>query len=69
MSIDRELLPAAQADLTQPQNQFFYRLDEFQYEALIALMEQDALWHRQFQSTASQLHRHSMEISHTRGAS
>ena len=47
MSIDRRLLPAAQAELTQLLNQFFYCLDEFQYETLIALMEQDALWHRQ----------------------
>ena len=47
MSIDRRLLPAAQAELTQLLSQFFYRLDEFQYESLISLMEQDALWHRQ----------------------
>jgi hypothetical protein len=47
MSIDRRLLPAAHAELTQLLSQFFYRLDEFQYESLIALMEPDALWHRQ----------------------
>ncbi len=47
MSIDRRLLSAAQAELTQLLSQFFYRLDEFEYESLIALMEQDALWHRQ----------------------
>jgi hypothetical protein len=47
MSIDRRLLPTAQAELTQLLNEFFYCLDEFQYQALIALMEEDALWHRQ----------------------
>jgi len=47
MSIDRRLLPAAQPELTQLLNQFFHCLDEFQYEALLALMEKDALWHRQ----------------------
>jgi hypothetical protein len=47
MSIDRKLLPAAQAELTQLLNEFFYRLDEFQYQELVALMEPDALWHRQ----------------------
>jgi hypothetical protein len=47
MSIDRKLLPAALAELTQLLHEFFYRLDEFQYEELVALMEPDALWHRQ----------------------
>ena len=45
--MDRKLLPAAQAELTQLLNEFFYHLDEFQYEALVALMETEALWHRQ----------------------
>ena len=45
--MDRKLLPAAQAELTQLLNEFFYHLDEFQYEALVALMEPDARWHRQ----------------------
>ena len=47
MSIDRKLLPAAQVELAQLLHEFFYRLDEFEYEALIALMEPEALWHRQ----------------------
>ena len=53
MSIDRSLLPAAQAELTQLLHQFFCRLGEFPYEVSIALMEQDALWHRPFQFTVS----------------
>ena len=40
-------MSAAQPELTQLVNAFFYRLDEFQYEELVALMEPDALWHRQ----------------------
>ena len=47
MSMDRKLLAAAQQELTQLLNAFFYHLDEFQYEALVALMEPDARWHRQ----------------------
>lgn len=47
MTIDRNMLPAAQAELTQLLNEFFYHLDEFQYEELVALMAPGALWHRQ----------------------
>jgi hypothetical protein len=33
--------------LTQLTNRFFWYLDEFRYEELVALMHEDATWHRQ----------------------
>jgi SnoaL-like domain len=47
MTIDNAALARLQPELLQLTNRFFYCLDEFRYQDLVALMTPDASWHRQ----------------------
>lgn len=47
MAIDHNSLAAAYAVLSQATHQFFWYLDEFRYQDLVATMEPEARWHRQ----------------------
>nr|MBF0684800.1 nuclear transport factor 2 family protein [Pseudomonas sp.] len=47
MALEEQLIIDIHPVLSQLTHQFFWHLDEFEYEQLVNLMEPDARWHRQ----------------------
>lgn len=47
MAIEQKSLAGMYAILSQVTHQFFWYLDEFRYQDLVATMEPEARWHRQ----------------------